>query len=353
MKKHPFYNTLLILFILNNFIGIALHPEEYILSQVFLIGIPGTLFLLINIYRLCISKPEIGYVADILSISYNAILYLLLFNSYNYINQLNVFPLMNVIITILLIILKTNENRIRNLIKISDQKINRTLVVILFSISMAMLESAVVVYLRELYYPGGFEFPLKSMSDKIVLTELFREAATIIMLVSIGIFNGKTNASKFAWFIISFGIWDIFYYVFLYLLLGWPSGLFEMDILFLIPIPWFGPVIAPVLVSICLIAFGTIILEDEAKGFPMYPDLLEKAYLIIGCFTVLLSFTVDYIYFCINNGLDFMNNSMRYVPNDRYIMLFFLPGIALIILAIFRYHIRIQRSVVNRIFTHY
>jgi hypothetical protein len=60
----------------------------------------------------------------------------------------------------------------------------------LFSIAMGMLESAVVVYLRELYYPEGFAFPLKMMSSTLILTEILREAATLIMLIAIGVLAG-------------------------------------------------------------------------------------------------------------------------------------------------------------------
>ena len=88
----------------------------------------------------------------------------------------------------------------------------------LFGIAMGLLEGAVVVYLRELYYPEGFGFPLKLMSNQVALTELFREAATLIMLMSIGALAGRTRIERFAFFIYSFAVWDIFYYVFLKLL---------------------------------------------------------------------------------------------------------------------------------------
>ncbi|MBK6833902.1 MAG: hypothetical protein IPG89_06345 [Bacteroidetes bacterium] len=65
------------------------------------------------------------------------------------------------------------------------------------------------------------------------------------MLVGAGIIAGKTRLTRFAYFIIAFAIWDIFYYVFLYVLLQWPESLFTWDILFLVPVPWTGPVIAP------------------------------------------------------------------------------------------------------------
>lgn len=100
-------------------------------------------------------------------------------------------------------------------------KLRRLLVIIsVFAIAMAYMESAVVVYIREIMYPGGFDFPLSHIPAKLALTEVLRELATLVMLVSIGILAGRSFSTGFAWFMYSFAIWDIFYYVFLWLLLG-------------------------------------------------------------------------------------------------------------------------------------
>lgn len=141
----------------------------------------------------------------------------------------------------------------------------KSLHLIIFFISMAMLESAVVVYLRELYYPDGFVFPMKGMKEIIILTELVRELATIIMLWTIAYIAGRNFSTRFAWFIIGFGIWDIFYYVFLYIFIQWPVTLFDWDILFLIPLPWYGPVIAPCLISVAMIVLGYFILKLDFR----------------------------------------------------------------------------------------
>ena len=107
--------------------------------------------------------------------------------------------------------------------------------IVLLSIAMAYLESAVVIYLREIYYPEGFAFPLTPIKTTIAITEFWREVATLVMLLGIGILTGKASAQRLAFFLLSFAIWDIFYYVFLYLTLGWPSSLLTWDLLFLIP----------------------------------------------------------------------------------------------------------------------
>ena len=100
----------------------------------------------------------------------------------------------------------------------------------IFGIAMGLLESAVVVYLRELYYPEGFAFPLKPMGPTLILTEILREAATLVMLMAIGVLAGRTRTERFGYFIFTFAVWDIFYYLFLKLLLNWPESLLTWDV---------------------------------------------------------------------------------------------------------------------------
>ncbi|MBK8340443.1 MAG: hypothetical protein IPK99_10840 [Flavobacteriales bacterium] len=94
-----------------------------------------------------------------------------------------------------------------------------------FFIAMAFLESAVVVYLRALYYPEGFAFPLVPMDGKLVGTEVGREFATLVMLMAPGLLVTRSLLERFAWFCFGFGVWDLFYYVWLKVLLDWPASL--------------------------------------------------------------------------------------------------------------------------------
>jgi len=127
---------------------------------------------------------------------------------------------------------------------------------------MAYLESAVVVYLREMYNIVDLvkDTPLKP--DAYTIIEIGREAATIVMLAVIGLLAGSTLPKKTGYFFLSFGVWDIFYYIWLYVFIQWPKSFFEWDILFLIPLPWWGPVIAPVLISLLLISIGYLLISD-------------------------------------------------------------------------------------------
>ena len=78
----------------------------------------------------------------------------------------------------------------------------------IFAIAMGFLESAVVVYIREINYPGGFDFPMVIPSGSIAVTELLREAATLVMLICVGLLAGRSISGRFAWFLYSFALWD-------------------------------------------------------------------------------------------------------------------------------------------------
>jgi len=163
----------------------------------------------------------------------------------------------------------------------------------LFGVAMAYVEAMVVVYLRELLYPEGFSFPLKLMPLNLIVMELSRELASIAMLVAIAAIAGKKFWERFGYFIILFGTWDIFYYVWLKVTIGWPSSLFDWDILFLIPIPWIGPVIAPVLVALLMVIIGLSITSLFARGYTFRPTALAWVLSVVGTTAILFSLMRD------------------------------------------------------------
>jgi len=130
--------------------------------------------------------------------------------------------------------------------------------------AMAWVESAVVLYLRtmidriEPYQPN----PLPVIGN-LGHAELVREAATLVMLLTMGLLAGRNWRSRLGYTAIAFGVWDICYYVFLRKLCGWPHSLLDWDILFLLPLPWWGPVLAPILISLLMIVWGTFASQFE------------------------------------------------------------------------------------------
>lgn len=166
--------------------------------------------------------------------------------------------------------------------------------VILYSIGMAFLEGAVVVYLREIYYPNGFDFPLLPIDKHIANTEIGREAATLLMLLAVGFLAGRNRLQRFAYFILGFAIWDIFYYVFLRLLIGWPESLMTWDVLFLIPTMWTGPVMTPLIVSFTMVTLALLIIINKGRGKTMKFSALSWTLLIFGSLVLILAFIWDY-----------------------------------------------------------
>lgn len=165
--------------------------------------------------------------------------------------------------------------------------------VVAFGIAFGYVEASVVAYLRGLYYPEGFGFPLKFMMPAHLTIELVREASTMIMLVAVAMLAGSEPWSRFGFFILGFGVWDIFYYVWLKVALDWPLSLFDWDILFLIPLPWIGPVIAPVLISLLMIVVGWIIVSRVEENKFFAPHAMSWALSAVGVACVLYSFMKD------------------------------------------------------------
>ena len=172
----------------------------------------------------------------------------------------------------------------------------------LYAVAMAYLESAIVVYLRRLYYPQGFDFPLVIIDIPTLLLELGREAATIVMLATVGIAAGRTKVGKLAYFLFLFGVWDIWYYIWLKAFVDWPSSLLTWDVLFLIPVPWVGPVLAPVTVALTMIGMGLVLLYLEQRGPVVPAGALVWLVQIVACLIIIVSFTLDVVPRLPNNG---------------------------------------------------
>jgi hypothetical protein len=165
-----------------------------------------------------------------------------------------------------------------------------------FGIAMGYFEASVVVYLRALLYPGGFSFPLPlaNIRSYIIFVELAREVMSLVMLASVAALVGRSFIERFGFFCYMFGVWDIFYYVFLKISIGWPQSLLTWDILFLLPVPWVGPVWAPVLCSLFFIFFCLLIVRAEDQGHPLRPSLLEWCFSILGGVIIVASFCEEF-----------------------------------------------------------
>ncbi len=191
----------------------------------------------------------------------------------------------------------------------------------IFSIAMGFMEAIVVVYLRQIYYPQGFNFPLNPLSLRMLSLEMLREITTIIMLAMVALITGRNYLQRFSFFLYIFSIWDIFYYLGLKLLLGWPSSLLEWDILFLIPITWVGPVLAPIICSLTMIVLAVCLIILQNSGKLAGIRLSEWGQLISGALIVFYTFVNDYSRIIIRGG--FLSGFWRLTNNEQFQQLIF------------------------------
>jgi hypothetical protein len=142
----------------------------------------------------------------------------------------------------------------------------------LFAAAFGFLEAVVVVYLRAAVgllpgYQGTLsdvirmsgQYYVQSQAitqfpNSLLTLEVLREAATILMLLSVAVLTSANSRARAAVFLWTFAIWDIVYYAALWATVRWPLSLKDPDVLFLIPLPWLSPVWFPVLVSALALA---------------------------------------------------------------------------------------------------
>jgi hypothetical protein len=131
-----------------------------------------------------------------------------------------------------------------------------------YAVAMALLEAVVVVYIRGL---------LQITNDQVALgpyvrMEIGREAATIVMLAAAGWLAGRRRLERWAYGLFAFGMWDVCYYVWLKVLLDWPTSLLDWDVLFLIPLRWWGPVLSPILIAVLLCTTAALSIVRATHG---------------------------------------------------------------------------------------
>jgi len=149
------------------------------------------------------------------------------------------------------------------------QRLARLLWTLLFGVGMAFTEACIVVYLRQ-FFGGQTQSPVdlghwvvewfSRYHPWVPVVEQLREASTLVMLIAVAFLGGRSARERWGVFLAAFGVWDIFYYVWLYALIRWPPSLMTMDVLFLIPVPWVAPVLAPVVVALEMALVGAWLL---------------------------------------------------------------------------------------------
>ena len=194
----------------------------------------------------------------------------------------------------------------------SDRK-RATVALLLFGVSFGYVEAAVVTYSGVLYepvrqrfypkHPPSDVFPLLTEGQlkeagpeqlRLLKAELVREAATLVMVVAVAVGMGRNGMQSLAAFLIAFGTWDISFYAFLKLLHDWPASLLTWDLLFLLPVPWAAPVLAPILVSLSIIGAGVVLLGRDWAGSPVRLGLFHWLGLLGAGMVLVAAFTWDF-----------------------------------------------------------
>jgi hypothetical protein len=153
-----------------------------------------------------------------------------------------------------------------------------------FAAAFGFAEAAVVVYLRAAsgLLPGyqsslaeaarrsaiqeKFDPQINELPSSLTTIEVYREAATMLMLISVAVLIGRTRRESWAAFLWIFAIWDISYYGGLWATIRWPQSLLSWDVLFLIPVPWISQVWFPLLVSSLTVAAVALSPRETGKS---------------------------------------------------------------------------------------
>jgi len=162
-----------------------------------------------------------------------------------------------------------------------------------FSVAFAYIESAVVVYLRAIFYQDGFNFPLTAFEEiagfgPYLVTEIGREAATLVLMFTASYMLGRNFRRRFAYFLTIFAVWDIFYYIWLKVLIGWPASILDWDVLFLMPAVWAAPVLAPVITSLTMLVIASVLFGSRAIEItkPRLIGFIAAALMIVALFCI-------------------------------------------------------------------
>lgn len=229
-----------------------------------------------------------------------------------------------------------NHNEIKGSDHLNKKRIgmpDRTrniLLLTLFAIGMAQVEASLVVHLRSLYYPANpLEiFPLNLLSPRDHAIELARELATVVMILSVALLTARGFTRVFAVFVFVFGLWDLFYYLWLKIMIGWPVSWLEWDVLYLIPWPWLGPWLAPVLIALLFVVWGCwILISPNEVRFTRGTSVL----FVVGSLLALTAFLLPAVTELLEGEAAFR----EYQPDDFYWSLY-TPGYLLMVISLWR-----------------
>ncbi len=199
----------------------------------------------------------------------------------------------------------------------------------LFAVGFAYMESATVVYLRTISGRLMDIFPMEILDPHIGMIEIGRELVTLLILVMVAIIAENSFVRRFYVFLFVFGLWDIFYYFWLKVFIGWPRSLLDADILFLIPLPWIGPVIAPLLVAFILCFSGGIAIVRNRN----FSITTKDAVLFLSGSLILI---FNFILPSLKEIKEFGMEGLKYINPFPFNWFLYFPGLLFIALGLLR-----------------
>jgi hypothetical protein len=185
---------------------------------------------------------------------------------------------------------------------------SKLLLIVAFAAAFAYVEAACVVYLREVYGIEDIVRDMPRQADRLTAIEVGREAATMVMLLTAAIVAGRRLQDRAGYFVLAFGAWDIGYYAWLALIDGWPRSPLDWDVLFLIPLPWWGPVIAPAVIAAVMCIGGWAAVVQAERGIEWRLTRANVGLAALGIAIVLYTFMADAIA-ALPDGTDAVNNA--------------------------------------------
>jgi hypothetical protein len=144
----------------------------------------------------------------------------------------------------------------------------RLIALCVFAIALAFAEAMVVYYLRKLFalqFDARVSAPDFHFPRQYLRHEQARELAPIVAIAAVAFIFGRSWWERLAAFLFTFGVWDVFYYVWLLVLIQWPSSPATRDLVFLIPGEWFAPVWQPLAASAAMIAVSVLVFAKKGK----------------------------------------------------------------------------------------
>ena len=161
-----------------------------------------------------------------------------------------------------------------------------------FAAAMAFVEAAVVVDLRAVIGAGPL-FPMKVLPPRLLSIEIGREVATLVMLASVALLSVRGGARRMGAFLLLFSVWDVFFYAWLRIAIEWPAAVTDWDILFLIPLPWVGPVWSVLVICAGMAVFSVVFLRMP-KEAPLSPGFLGWVCGAAGAAIVIATYILEW-----------------------------------------------------------